>query len=96
MGRKMGSLSMKRIDIINMFENEEFMQILERDGGVRWKVYLKEKQKEIWSKDLQMRIFGEFLRNRKKPTNNQKTKRYRVNWVRSNRIDCHKDNIDKL
>lgn len=67
----MGSLSMKRTDVINISENKEFLQILEREGGVGWKGYPKKRQKEIWSKGLQMRIFGEFLRNRK---NNQQTK----------------------
>lgn len=29
-----GQLQYERIDVINIFENKEFMKILERDGGV--------------------------------------------------------------
>lgn len=38
-----GQLQYERIDVINIFENKEFMKILERDGGVG--------QKDIWGKD---------------------------------------------
>lgn len=42
----MGSSSMKRIDVINIFEREEFKQRFRRDGGVGQKAYLRERQKE--------------------------------------------------
>ena len=54
---KMKSSNLKINDVINIIQKKEFMQILERGGGIGQKGYLRERQKE----SLKQRTLDEYI-----------------------------------